>query len=478
MSIRLTIFLAFLVLIVAGVLTLAHVVVDELTPHTYKAVEESLAETSALLASFVEVRTSPQAISVADLRAALQAALRRDLGATIQELRKRTVDLRVYVTDARGVVLYDSDNGRDEGQDYSRWRDVYWTLRGAYGARASRDVPDDPYSSVHYVAAPIRSNGRIIGALSVGKPVRELRGLIVSLRRKIAYSGAIALAIATVVSLALAHWIARPLTRLADYSAAVAAGKRAPLPAPRGREVAALTRALEAMREALEGKRYVEGYVRSLTHEIKAPLSAIRAAAELLDEAMPPEDRQRFTENIQREAERLQTLVDRMLELSALEARRHVETATPVDLAQVVAEIAESVEPLRRLNQIQIDTPATASVLVVSGDRLLLRQAVLNLVHNAVQAAPPGGTVQIALARDGAQAVVTVTDTGPGVPEFALPRVFERFYSVPLPGHKRRGTGLGLAFVREVAGLHGGSVSLGNRPEGGALATLRLPLAS
>jgi len=119
------------------------------------------------------MRASPQAIPVADLRAALDAALRRDLGASIQELQKRTVDLRVYVTDARGIVLYDSDSGRDEGQDYSRWHDVYWTLRGSYGARASRDVPDDPYSSVHYVAAPIRSGGRIVGALSVGKPVRS-----------------------------------------------------------------------------------------------------------------------------------------------------------------------------------------------------------------------------------------------------------------------------------------------------------------
>lgn len=477
MSIRLTIFLAFVALIAAGVLTLARVVVDELTPHTYKAVEESLAETSALLASFVEVRASPQTIPVADLRAALRAALRRDLGATIQELRKRTVDLRVYVTDSRGIVLYDSDNGRDEGQDYSRWRDVYWTLRGTYGARASRDVPDDPYSSVHYVAAPIRSNGQIVGALSVGKPIRDLRGLIAGLRRKIAYSGAIALLVATVVSLALAHWIARPLARLADYSAAVAAGQRAPLPVPRGREVAALTRSLEAMREALEGKRYVEGYVRTLTHEIKAPLSAIRAAAELLGEAMPPEDRRRFTENIRREAERLQTLVDRMLELSAIEARRQLDGATPVDLAPLIAEIAETVEPLLRLRRLQIDTAAVPPALVVSGDRLLLRQAVLNLVHNAIQATPAGGSLGVALTCEGTHALLTVTDTGPGVPEFALPRLFERFYSLPLPGQDRRGTGLGLAFVREVAELHGGSASLGNQADGGAVASLRLPVA-
>ena len=478
MSIRLTIFLAFVALIAAGVLAVEQVVVAELTPHTYKAVEESLAETSALLASFVEMRASPQAIPVADLRAALDAALRRDLGASIQELQKRTVDLRVYVTDARGIVLYDSDSGRDEGQDYSRWHDVYWTLRGSYGARASRDVPDDPYSSVHYVAAPIRSGGRIVGALSVGKPVRELRGLVTALRRKIAYSGAVALAIATIVSLVLAHWIARPLTRLAEYSAAVAAGQRTPLPRPRGREVAALTQALEAMREALEGKRYVEGYVRSLTHEIKAPLSAIRAAAELLGESMPPEDRQRFTENIRRESERLQTLVDRMLDLSAVEAQRGIESPAPVDLALVVLEVAETVEPLRRLRQLQIDVPTAEPALVVRGDHLLLRQAILNLVHNAIQATPAGGTVRIQLAREATQAMVSVADTGPGVPAFALPRVFERFYSVPVTGQERRGTGLGLPFVREVAQLHGGSASLKNRVDGGALATLRLPLAT
>jgi two-component system, OmpR family, sensor histidine kinase CreC len=473
---RLTIFLGFVALIAAGMLVVGRAVLSEIPPHTYTAVEESLAETSVLLASVLEVRASHQEIPVADLRTAMNAALRRDLAASIHEMQKRTVDLRIYVTDSRGIVLYDSDGGRDEGQDYSRWHDVYSTLHGLYGARASRDVAEDPYSSVHYVAAPIRVDGRTVGVLSVGKPVKGLRGLIGNLRRQIAYTGLLALAAATIVSLLLAHWIARPLTRLAAYSAAVAAGQRPRLPVLGGREVRALARALEAMREALEGKRYVEEYVRSLTHEIKAPLSAIRAAAELLDESMPPDDRRRFAENIRRESERLQTLVDRMLELSAVEARGALRDTGAVDLATLQAEVAETVEPLLRLKHIRLELPAHPPEAIVTGDRLLLRQALLNLVHNALQATPAEGAVRLALAVGPTQAVITVADTGPGVPEYALPRVFERFYSLPLPGQERRGTGLGLPFVREVALLHGGSANLENAPEGGARATLSLPL--
>jgi two-component system sensor histidine kinase CreC len=85
--------------------------------------------------------------------------------------------------------------------------------------------------------------------------------------------------------------------------------------------------------------------------------------------------------------------------------------------------------------------------------------------------------VRISLAADETQAVVTVADSGPGVPDYALPRVFERFSSIPVAGQERRGTGLGLPFVREVALLHGGTATLENAPPGGALATLRLPLA-
>ncbi len=484
MSLRLLLFLAFAVLIGAGLLLFTRYVTREVTPHAYSVSEDSLAETAALLASVVESETTGDRIEVARLRRVITAALQRDFAAAIHHVEKRRIELRVYVTDERGIVLFDSDQGRDEGRDYSRWNDVHRTLRGRYGARATRSVSNDPFTSVHYVAAPISIRGRTAGVLSVGKPVIGLRRFIEDARGRIVIAATIALSLAVLASTVLALWISRPIRLLARYSEAVSEGARPPLPRVSGREVRALARSLERMREALEGKRYVEAYVRDLAHEVKAPLSGIRAAAELLDEDVPETERRRFVRNIREESERLQTLVDRMLELSALEARARPDPSEPVELVALAAEVAEAAQAAALRKEVRLVSHPAAPLRVL-GDRLLLRQALANLVHNALAATPHGGTITIEAAAERRAdpyppqgcAIVHVSDTGCGIPEYALPRVFERFYSIPPPGQERRGTGLGLAFVREVARQHGGEATLENRPEGGARASLRLPLA-
>jgi two-component system sensor histidine kinase CreC len=98
----------------------------------------------------------------------------------------------------------------------------------------------------------------------------------------------------------------------------------------------------------------------------------------------------------------------------------------------------------------------------------------VNLLDNAADFAPAGSSVDLAIRRDGEHWIVTVCDRGPGVPDFALERAFERFYSLPRPGGGSRSSGLGLCFVAEVAALHGGDASIGNREGGGAAATFSL----
>ena len=489
MSIRLVIILAFVVLAAAGVLVVTGIVNDEVPRHTYAANEESLADMASLLASLVEARLENGQVPVGDLRKALEAVRSRDLGARIHELEKRSVGVRVYATDGAGVVVFDSDGGRDEGRNYSRWNDVRRTLQGEYGARASRGIADDPLTSVHYVAAPIRSGGRIVGVLSVGKPVRELGGLIEAMQDRIAWAALLGVGSAALVGVAVAFWIARPLRRLAQFSEAVAEGQRLALPKLYGREVQELGRALDGMREALMGRRQAESAVRGLVHEVKAPLAGIRASAELLLEEMAEPERQRFLGHILTESGRLETLVGRMLELAALEGRPALGERERQDLQSLVREAAEGEASLAtqkgaggtkgvlvETKCVLVETRYLEAPVEVRGDALLLRQALRNLVHNAVRAASSGGTVTVTVSVADEWATVTVDDTGPGIPDYALPRLFERFYSVPLPGETRRGTGLGLAFVREVALLHGGEATLANREGGGARATLRLPL--
>jgi two-component system sensor histidine kinase CreC len=469
-SLQFRAFLAFVALAAAFVLALTRATLRDIRPQPLQATEDTLVETANLLAAILERQSGAQALVSADFRESVRSALARKLEARIYEHTKQAMTLRVYVTDERGIVVYDSA-GEAEGKDFSRWQDVARTLRGEYGARATRSDPGDPLSSVHYVAAPIHSGDRLVGVVSVGKPVLSIKAFIQRTERRVTSAAAGAILAAALVSLALATWITIPLRRLERYASEIGAGRRPLAPKLAAPEVAALGRAFEAMRDALEGKRYVEGYVRSLTHEIKAPLSAIRASAELLDEEMPLEDRRRFLVNIRSEAERLQRLVDRMLELSALEARKKLERTEPLDVAALLSEVRQSAEPLARQKglalAVELDSPPR-----ITGDGLLLRQALSNLVLNAIQATPVGGTVRIRAAQEGERVRLTVVDSGPGIPEYALPRVFERFYSVPVGAGATPGTGLGLPFVREVALLHGGEASLENVPGGGARAEI------
>jgi two-component system, OmpR family, sensor histidine kinase CreC len=474
MSLRLRLLVAFVGMVAAGLLVMARLVVGDVRPHTFGATEESLVETAVVLTSLVEAKAVSGGLPLQDLRTTLDLALHRPLQARIYDVDKKAVELHVYVTDARGIVVYDSDQGRAEGKDFSQWRDVNRALQGRYGARASRRDRTDSFSATFYVALPIRRGDEVVGALAVGKQAQDVKGLLAALNRKIALAGLIALAAAVALSVAVAAWLTRPLEALSQYARAVGEGRRPPLPVLRPKEVAELGTTLESMRDALDGRRDVEGLVRALTHETKAPLSAIRASAELLGEDLPEEDRRRFLESIRAETGRLQRLVDRILELSALEARKSLGDVQPLDLAEVGREVAESARPLAAQKRLSLDVHLDG-LPPVPGDRLLVRQALMNLVHNAIRWTPEGGRITAEGRREGEHVVLAVDDTGAGVPDYARDRVFEKFYSVPVPG-EGRGTGLGLPFVREVALLHGGEAALTNRPEGGARATLRLSL--
>lgn len=111
----------------------------------------------------------------------------------------------------------------------------------------------------------------------------------------------------------------------------------------------------------------------------------------------------------------------------------------------------------------------------VHGDAFLLQQAVLNLLDNAIEFAPEGSTIEVLLKASDGNAEITIRDHGSGAPDYALPQLFDRFYSLPRPATGRKSTGLGLALVREVARLHGGEVGFNNHPEGGGVGWIRVP---
>lgn len=445
---------------------------DEIKPGVRQSTEETLVDTAYLLAELLRDDVRAGTLSVGKLPVLLRAYGQRQPDADIWGIKKGTVSHRIYVTDERGIVLLDSA-GEATGQDYSRWNDVFLTLRGQYGARSSRMIEGDDSSTVMYVAAPIRDGDRIIGVVSVGKPNSTLQPYIDRSQRRLTRVGGALLVLGLLIGGLLSWWLNRSLGQLTDYARNVSEGQRVALPRFQGGELAELAQAVDSMRSQLEGKAYVENYVQNLTHELKSPLSAIRGAAELLGDDLPPGQRQRFASNVDSEALRMQQLIERLLGLAKLEQRVALdawESVVPGDLVNAWRDSHDY--RLARIG-VRMDN-AIAPGLLIRGDRLLVGQALANLLDNAAEFTPFGGVIRIDAHRAESTVVIRVFNSGESIPEFALPRLTERFYSLPRPDTGRKSTGLGLSFVTEVAALHGGRFSIGN-VEGGVEAILVLP---
>ncbi len=473
MSIRTRFFLLVVPLFAVGFYFFVDIVMDDIQPRYREATEEPIVDTARVLAAVAVAGARQGRIDLSLFRRAFKGVHANAFEAQIYDLLKTHVDLRVYITDAAGKVLYDSDGGRAEGQDYSQWRDVHLTLRGQYGARTSPSR-SAPQIKVLYVAAPIVLSGEIVGVLTVGKPTANSNRFVESARRKLVLGGLGVCLTVVVFGLLLGHWFTLPMRRLTDYARAVRDARRVPLPALPAGEVRELGLAFEEMRTALEGKRYVANYVQTLTHEIKGPLSAIRGASELLEETLPVERRRQFIDNIRTESDRITRIVETLMLLASLESRGVIESVGPVSLDRVAADAGTGFAALLQARGLRVDCdelhPAT-----VFGDAVLIRQAVINLLQNALDFGPPGSVVSVRTDCTDQHVLFQVRDHGPGIPGYAETKIFDRFFSLARPNGGKKSSGLGLSLVKEIMALHGGAVTVAGHAEGGTLATLTFP---
>ena len=475
MQISLRVFLAFFLIVGLAAFFVQRVFIKEVRPAVRQVVEENLVDTANLLAELAAQDLRNQTMATGSFAKSVENFSSRKVDALILGFHKTTLNYRILITDDKGFVVFDSEN-KALGKDYSRWNDVRKTLQGVYGARSTKDIPEDANSSVMHVAAPIMDGDKIIGVLTVANPNRTLAPAIERAEKRILNHGLLLLALSLAIGLLVTFWLSRSLNSLRRFATAVIAGEKATPPQKGAKEIVQLGQVLKKMREQLEGKQYVENYVHQLAHEIKSPLSAISACAELLEEEIPESDKKRFLETISSQSKRLSTLVEKMLKLAALEHRQHLDNAQPTEPLSLVNRVAKNLVPSCLERHVQIQVCAPAQLPLLHAEPLLIEQAIFNLAENAVQFSPPQGLVSICLSLQENALLVTIEDEGDGIPEFAQNRLFERFFSLGRPQGGAKSTGLGLCFAREVALLHKGSLELANRPQGGCVAKLWLPV--
>jgi two-component system OmpR family sensor kinase len=272
----------------------------------------------------------------------------------------------------------------------------------------------------------------------------------------------------------------RPLAEMAETADAIAVGDLDRRVEARGKgEVERLAHALNNAFDARQGSEgKLRRFVTDASHELRTPLTSIRGYAELLRRGAvdDPEDRNRAVKRIEDEAIRMGGLVDDLLLLARLDQGRPV-NATSVNLTTVAEDAVSDARAVDPARPVSLDAP---DVVPVEVDEARLRQVLANLLANAREHTPPGTAVDVSVRTSDDDAVVTVTDHGPGLAIDAIPRVFDRFWRADdARGHRAgsvEGSGLGLAIVQAITVAHGGRITAANGPGGGAQFTITLPM--
>lgn len=519
-----------LVIIICGVLVFTQLF-GYVKPTAQQVIEDTLLDTSQILAASLQVPLQSGELFEDNFQQQLDSAFigtptitkssdniasSRSID-SIKEpihLKKTRSSFRIYVTDSNGKVIYDSlpTPNNAEGEDYSRWNDVYLTLRGQYGARSTADANSKRNGSIMYVAQPIKDEiGNLIGVVSVGKPVDSVLPYLDNTRNRMLLTALLISFVALILAGLVAWWLKQSITLVTQYTSALAEDTKKPY-FYLGHELNSLTDTIEAMKHRLENRAYVTDYVHTLTHELKSPLTAIRASSELLeDDGLDYEDRQMLIQAIGEQSIKMQQLIDRLLLLAKIEQpsfKLNRQLTPLLPLLQSLAKDNAAKLQQQQLSPIEIyindkrfteTTALSPNILAntsVFADQFWLVQVLQNVLDNAIHFAD--STVNIHVHSITQTVTIDIFNDGKLLPDYAVNKAFDRYFSLSHQTQKehtsmssgalKKGTGLGLTLVKQVIEHHGGHVAIRNvnanddrktvmSSRSGVMVSITLPLA-
>ena len=387
----------------------------------------------------------------------------------------------IQVLATNGFVVVDSMSNTTAALDLSDQPEVSAALDGRYKARWN--LSDDRKFVFYHIALPIKTDGRTLGVVCLARhtdPIIKTIRKMVEYRRK---TTCLAVILGILLAVLLAHTITSRLRRLTAASREFAKGS-APFKVNAGGkdEIGELAGAIERMAdEVMRTNRYNREFVSAVMHELKMPITAIKGAAELLDQGAfeKKEARDKFLKNIRFEADRLARLVWELNEIAKLDTEGMRMAKEKTAYCACVRGIVERFETTLDEPHAAITLSLPESELPVFINAGRIEQVICNLLDNAARYTPPSGSIEIAVVTGPERAVLTsVRDTGCGIQPANMGKIFDKFFTTePKDKPKDYGSGLGLAIARSIVENHQGRIRVESAPGKGATFFFTLPLA-
>lgn len=381
---------------------------------------------------------------------------------------------RILVTDASGCILYDSDDVRENVGHYALMGEVTTALHG-------NDVFHSEYRDGAFrsrAAAPVIYRNMIIGAVYLYEYDPDQAALLAGMQSKLQMVSAVVSVAAVLLSLLFSSALTRRIADLLRAIRIVREGNYSHRVPFKGKdELSRLAGEFNELTDRLQTTEKVRRrFVSDASHELKTPLASIRLLTDsiLQSDRMDLDTARDFVSDIGEEADRLTRISEKLLTLTRMDSAVPVQNR-PVDVAKTVCSVEHMLSPLAAQRSISVELDLDPGCVVPATDDDLY-QIIFNLMENAVKYNQPNGRVMVTLRAAGDLVTLTVEDTGVGIPEEDLPKVFDRFYRVDKARSRAAGgTGLGLSIVQDTARQHDGAVTVRRREPEGTCFTVALP---